>query len=84
MTIKKRLSGLITAAMAMALSAGAANAGANAGAGAVNAFGNTKALKAPRKPKIPKTPADYEAMHAAEMKRRRKAKKRAQQPKLDI
>ena len=75
MTIKKRLSGLITAAMAMALSAGAANAGA----GAVNAFGNTKALKAPRKPKIPKTPADYEAMHAAEMKRRRKAALRVQQ-----
>lgn len=62
MTIKKRLSGLITAAMAMALSAGA-----------VNAFGNIKELKAPRRPKIPKTPADYEAMHAAEMKRRRKA-----------
>ena len=62
MTIKKRLSGLITAAMAMALSAGA-----------VNAFGNIKELKAPRKPNIPKTPADYEAMHAAEMKRRRKA-----------
>ena len=68
MTIKKRLSGLITAAMAMALSAGA-----------VNALGNTKALKAPRKPKIPKTPADYEAMHAAEMKRRRKATLRVQQ-----
>ena len=65
MTIKKRLSGLITAAMAMALSAGA-----------VNAFGNIKELKAPRKPKIPKTPADYEAMHAAEMKRRRKAETR--------
>ena len=62
MTIKKRLSGLITAAMAMALSAGA-----------VNAFGNIKKLKAPLKPKIPKTPADYEAIHAAEMKRRRKA-----------
>lgn len=62
MTIKKRLSGLITAAMAMALSADA-----------VNAFGNIKELKAPLKPKIPKTPADYEAMHAAEMKRRRKA-----------
>ena len=42
-------------------------------AGAVNAFGNIKELKAPRRPKIPKTPADYEAMHAAEMKRRRKA-----------
>ena len=68
MTIKKRLSGLITAAMAMALSAGA-----------VNAFGNIKELKAPRRPKIPKTPADYEAMHAAEMKRRRKATLRAQQ-----
>ena len=65
MTIKKRLSGLITAAMAMTLSAGA-----------VNAFGNTKALKAPRRPNIPKTPADYEAMHAAEMKRQRKAKTR--------
>ena len=73
MTIKRQLSGLITAAMAMALSADA-----------VNAFGNIKELKAPLKPKIPKTPADYEAMHAAEMKRRRKAKKRAQQPKLDI
>jgi len=70
MTIKNRLSGLITAAMAMALSA--------------NAFGNIKELKAPRRPKIPKTPADYEAMHAAEMKRRRKATLRAQQPKLDI
>ena len=68
MTIKKRLSGWITAAMAMALSAGA-----------VNAFGNIKELKAPRRPKIPKTPADYEAMHAAEMKRRRKAALRAQQ-----
>ena len=68
MTIKKRLSGLITAAMAMALSAGA-----------LNAFGNIKELKAPRRPKIPKTPADYEAMHAAEMKRRRKAALRAQQ-----
>ena len=66
MTIKKRLSGLITAAMAMALSAGA-----------VNAFGNIKELKAPRRPKTPKTPADYEAMHAAEMKRRRKATLRA-------
>ena len=66
MTIKKQLSGLITAAMAMALSADA-----------VNAFGNIKELKAPLKPKIPKTPADYEAMHAAEMKRRRKAEKRA-------
>ena len=63
MTIKKRLSGLITAAMALS-------------AGAVNALGNTKALKAPRRPKIPKTPADYEAMHAAEMKRRRKAETR--------
>ena len=62
MTIKRQLSGLITAAMAMALSAGA-----------VNAFGNIKELKAPRKPNIPKTPADYEAIHAAEMKRRRKA-----------
>ena len=41
--------------------------------GLANAFGNTKALNAPRRPKIPKTPADYEAMHAAEMKRRRKA-----------
>ena len=65
MTIKKRLSVLITAAMAMALSAGA-----------VNAFGNIKELKAPRRPKIPKTPADYEAMHAAEMKRRHKAETR--------
>jgi len=68
MTIKRQLSGLITAAMAMALSADA-----------VNAFGNIKELKAPRKPNIPKTPADYEAMHAAEMKRRRKAALRAQQ-----
>ena len=68
MTIKKRLSGLITAAMAMALSAGA-----------VNAFGNIKELKAPLKPKIPKTLADYKAMHAAEMKRRRKATLRVQQ-----
>ena len=56
MTIKIRLSGLITAAMAMALSAGAVN---------INAFGNIKELKAPRRPNIPKTPADYEAMHAA-------------------
>ena len=63
MTIKKRLSGWITAAMAL-------------GAFSINAFGNTKALKAPRKPKIPKTRADYEAMHAAEMKRRRKAETR--------
>ena len=68
MTIKKRLSGLITAAMAMAL--GAVN---------INTFDNTETLNAPRRPKIPKTPADYEAMHAAEMKRRRKAALRAQQ-----
>lgn len=66
MTIKKRLGTWITAAMAL-------------GAVSINAFGNTKALKAPRKPNIPKTPADYEAMHAAEMKRRRKATLRAQQ-----
>ena len=66
MTIKKRLSDWITTAL-------------NLGTGAVsiNAFDNTKTLKAPRRPKIPKTPADYEAMHAAEMKRRRKAEKRA-------
>ena len=64
MTIKKQLSGWVTAAMA---GYGAVN---------VNAFGNIKELKAPRKPKIPKTPADHEAMHAAEMKRRRKAKTR--------
>ena len=63
MTIKKRLSGWITAAMALV-------------GVSINAFGNTKALKAPRKPKIPKTRADYEAMHAAEMKRRRKAETR--------
>ena len=66
MTIKKRLSGWITAAMAL-------------GAVSINAFGNIKELKAPRKPKIPKTPADYEAMHAGEMKRRRKAALRVQQ-----
>ena len=63
MTIKKRLSGWITAALRI-------------GAVSINAFDNTKVLKAPRKPKIPKTPADYEAMHAAEMKRRRKAETR--------
>ena len=63
MTIKKRLSDWITAAMVL-------------GGVSINTFGNTKALKAPRKPKIPKTQADYEAMHAAEMKRRRKAEKR--------
>ena len=49
------------------------------GAVSTNAFGNTKAVKAPRRPNIPKTPADYEAMHVAEMKRRRKAALRAQQ-----
>ena len=69
MTIKKRLGSWITAAMAMALSAGDDNYGS----------GNIKALKAPRRPNIPKTLADYEAMHAAEMKRRRKAALRAQQ-----
>ena len=63
MTLKKRLIGCITAAMAI-------------GGVSINAFANTKALKAPRKPKIPKTRTDYEAMHAAEMKRRRKAEKR--------
>ena len=63
MTIERQLSDWITVAMALS-------------AGAVNAFGNIKELKAPRRPKIPKTPADYEAMHAAEMKRRRKAKTR--------
>ena len=63
MTIKKRLIGCITAAMAL-------------GGVSINAFGDTKELKAPRRPNIPKTPADYEAMHVAEMKRRRKAKTR--------
>ena len=63
MTIKNRLINWITAAMAL-------------GGVSINAFANTKALKAPRKPKIPKTRADYEAMHAAEMKRRRKAETR--------
>ena len=63
MTIKKRLIGCITAAMAL-------------GGVSINTFANTKALKAPRKPKIPKTRTDYEAMHAAEMKRRRKAETR--------
>lgn len=62
MTIKKRLSGWVTAAMA---GYGAVN---------INAFGFTKELKAPRRPKSPKTLTDYEAMHAAEMKHRRKAK----------
>lgn len=63
MTIKKRLIGCITAAMAL-------------GGVSINAFANTKALKAQRKPKIPKIPktrTDYEALHAAELKRRRKA-----------
>ena len=68
MSIKKRLSGWIRAAMVLGV--GAVN---------INAFGNTKALKAPRRPNIPKTPADYEAMHVAEMKRRRKAALRVQQ-----
>ena len=63
MTIKKRLIGCITAAMAL-------------GGVSINAFANTKALKAPRKPKIPKTVDDFIAMHAAEMKRRRKAETR--------
>lgn len=65
MTIKNRLINWITAATSLVT-----------GAGYINAFGNTKALKAPRKPKIPKTRTDYEAMHAAEMKRRRKAETR--------
>lgn len=65
MTIKKRLIGCITAAMAL-------------GGVSINAFANTntKALKAPRNPRSPKTRTDYEAMHAAEMKRRRKAETR--------
>ena len=63
MTIKKRLIGCITAAMAL-------------GGVSINAFANTKALKAPQKPKIPKARTDYEAMHAAELKRRRKAETR--------
>lgn len=64
MTIKKLLIGCITAGMALG------------GVSIDDAFGNTKVLKAPRKPKIPKTSTDYEAMHAAEMKRRRKAETR--------
>ena len=36
-----------------------------------------KPLKPLRKSKKPKTVADYEALHAAELKRRRKAEKRA-------
>ena len=63
MTIMKRLIGCITAAMAL-------------GGVSINAFANTKALKAPRKPKIPKTRTDYEALQAAELKRRRKAETR--------
>ena len=63
MTIKKRLIGCITAAMAL-------------GGVSINAFDNIKMLKAPRKPKIPKTVDDFIAMHAAEMKRRRKAETR--------
>ena len=63
MTIKKRLIACITAAMAL-------------GGVSINAFANTKALKAPRNPRSPKTRTDYEAMHAAEMKRRRKAETR--------
>ena len=65
MTIKNRLINWITAATSLVT-----------GAVSINAFGNTKALKAPRKPNIPKTRTDYEAMHAAEMKRRRKAETR--------
>ena len=65
MTIKNRLINWITAATSLVT-----------GAVSINAFDNTKALKAPRKPKIPKTRTDYEAMHAAEMKRRRKAETR--------
>ncbi len=60
MSIKKRLSGWVMAAISIV----------------INAFGFTKELKAPRKPKTPKTPTDYEAMHAAKMKRRRKAETR--------
>ena len=63
MIIKKGLSDWITAAMALVCRID-------------DAFGNTKAVKAPRKPKIPKTRTDYEAMHAAEMKRRRKTETR--------
>ena len=74
MTIKKRLSDWITAAMSL-----------GAGAVSINAFGNTKALKVPRGPKIPKTPADYEALRIAELKRRRKAETRLRnQHNLDI
>ena len=65
MTIKNRLINWITAATSLVT-----------GAVSINAFGNTKALKAPRKPKIPKTVDDFIAMHAAEMKRRRKAETR--------
>ena len=65
MTIKKRLSNWTTATISIVT--GAVN---------INAFGNTKALKAPRRHKSPKTLTDYEAMHVAEMKRRRKAKTR--------
>ena len=63
MTFKKRLSGWITTTMSLC-------------AISINAFGDTKALKAPRRPKIPKTPADYEALRVAELKRRRKAETR--------
>ena len=63
MTIKNRLINWITAAMAL-------------GGVSIDAFANTKALKAPRKPKIPQTVDDFIAMHAAEMKRRRKAETR--------
>lgn len=65
MTIKKRLSGWITAATSLVT-----------GAVSINAFGNTKTLKAPRRPKIPKTADDYEALHAAMLKRVRKAEAR--------
>ena len=65
MTIKRQLSDWTTAAISIVT-----------GAVGINAFGNIKELKAPLKPKIPKTLADYKAMHAAEMKRRHKAETR--------
>ena len=50
-------------------------------AAAMVANAGIKLIQTPRNPgksqRTPKTQADYEAMHAAELKRRRKAEKRA-------
>ncbi len=63
--IKQRIGSLLTAAITI-------------GGGAFDSF--VKPMRLPKEKKQPKTLQDYKAINAAELKRRRKAAKRALHP----